>query len=64
MSTFLHVISFPFWFFASVFIIGAATNKLTLHFGDMKRKATFHERIGFAIIGFLLLSIAYYMTQA
>jgi len=58
LSTFAHVISFPFWFFAIVLIGASATNKLTLHFGDMKRKATPFERGGVAVIGILLLTIA------
>jgi hypothetical protein len=58
LSTFAHVISFPFWFFALIFIVGPVTNKLTLEFGRVKRLATTVERWQFGAIGILCLTIA------
>lgn len=62
LSTFAHVISFPFWFFALILIGGPLTNNLTLEFGRVKRLATTTERWQFGAIGVLCLAIAIFLV--
>lgn len=58
METFLAVLSFPFWFIGSIFIVGAIFNGVKIK----DKKATLTERLMVFIVGLVLLIIAKIMV--